>query len=886
MCEPRPQNLTIVRPCLRYAITLAAIITAVGSIGAQPSSKRATATRLAGPAPRIDGRLDDAAWVGQVPIEDFEQQRPIEGAAPSERTQVFVRYDDDAIYVGARMYREHPEQILRSIGRRDGSANSEHLQLTFDTHRDRRTGYAFIISAAGVRGDFHHSQDDEHRGREGQYDPVWEGSAVIDSLGWSAEMRIPFSQLRFPTADTQEWGFQLDRWMPDKNEDLQWIMIPTKENGYISRFGTLTGIAGVKARRPVELLPYVASDATRSAVTNTANPFRNPTKARAGLDAKFGIGSNLTVDATINPDFGQVESDPAEVNLSAFETIVEERRPFFTEGAQLLRVEGPNYFYSRRIGSAPHLAASGDFVDQPRASTIMGAAKLTGRTASRLSVGALLAMTDRTNARTFMLDSNRTSEVRVEPRTEYAVVRLQQEIGAQASTVGGMFTAMRRELGGDTALSARLTGTAIAGGVDWRIRLQQGRYAISGFAGFSHVMGDSLAIGRIQRSSAHYFQRPDGDYLDYNTARRSLSGYTASIRADKDAGRHILWGAQVSTESKGYEVNDVGRLQSADGIDYNADIQIRETEPGPYFRNWRLGFVTRGSFNYGSNRTNEEWNQNTTLTLQNFWTLNLNTKFDLSTLDDRLTRGGPLMRTAFNWGQEYRLNSATGSKIGWRTSFNWNRDALGGWRNNVSGGITLRPTPRWQLSFDPSYVVSTDARQYVTSLAAPAATRTFGARYLFAYVDRVTTSVRTRLNYAFSPSFTLEGYAEPFAASGRYHGIGELRAPQTNVLRNYGTDGTTITRAPDGSYAVMADGTEFSLTNRDFNVLSFRSNVVLRWEWHPGSTLFVVWQQNRRASDALGEPVRAGDLLNTTHAAGDNYVALKLSYWLPLTGRQ
>jgi len=434
MSEPRPQNLTIVRPCLRFAITLAAIITAVGSVGAQPSSKRATATRLAGPAPRIDGRLDDAAWVGQVPIEDFEQQRPIEGAAPSERTQVFVRYDDDAIYVGARMYREHPDQILRSISRRDGSANSEHLQLTFDTHRDRRTGYAFNISAAGVRGDFHHSQDDEHRGREGQYDPVWEGSAVIDSLGWSAEMRIPFSQLRFPTADTQEWGFQLDRWMPDKNEDLQWIMIPTKENGYISRFGTLTGIAGVKARRPVELLPYVASDATRSAVTNTANPFRNPTKARAGLDAKFGIGSNLTVDATINPDFGQVESDPAEVNLSAFETIVEERRPFFTEGAQLLRVEGPNYFYSRRIGSAPHLAASGDFVDQPRASAIMGAAKLTGRTASRLSVGALLAMTDRTNARTFMLDSSRTSEVRVEPRTEYAVVRLQQEIGAQAST--------------------------------------------------------------------------------------------------------------------------------------------------------------------------------------------------------------------------------------------------------------------------------------------------------------------------------------------------------------------------------------------------------------------------------------------------------------------
>ena len=877
----------IVRTALCTALCTALILlTLAPSLGAQPSRKRAAATRLDGPAPRIDGRLDDPAWTGVTPIEDFEQQRPIEGTAPSERTQVFVRYDDDAIYIGARMYRTHPEEILRSVSRRDGSANAEHLQITFDTHRDRRTGYAFVISAAGVRGDFHHSTDDEHRGRESQYDPVWAGSAVVDSLGWTAEMRIPFSQLRFPTADKQEWGFQLDRWMPDKNEDLQWVMIPTKENGYISRFGTLTGIAGVKARRPVELLPYVASDVTRSAVTNTANPFRNPTKSRTGVDAKFGIGSNLTVDATINPDFGQVEADPAEVNLSAFETIVEERRPFFTEGAPLLRVEGPNYFYSRRIGAAPHFAARGDFVDQPRASTILGAAKLTGRTASRLSVGALLAVTDRANARAFNLDSNRTSQVLVEPRTEYAVVRLQQELGQQASTLGGMVTAMRREIGSDTVLAARLTTAAIAGGVDWRIRWLQGRYAVSGFAGFSYVAGDSLAIGRIQRSSAHYLQRPDGQYLDYNAARRSLSGYTASIRADKDAGRHILWGAQVSTESKGYEVNDIGRLQSADGIDYNADIQIRETEPGRYLRNWRLGFVTRGSFNYGGNQTNNEWNQNTTLTFLNFWTLHLNTKFDLSTLDDRLTRGGPLMRTAFAWGQEYRLNSATGSRIGWRTSFNWNRDALGGWRNNFSGGMTLRPTPRWQLSLDPSYVVSTDARQYVAPVTDVAATGTFGARYLFAYVDRVTTSLRMRLNYAFSPSLTLEGYAEPFAASGRYHGIGELRAPQTNALRSYGTDGTTITRAPDGSYAVTADGRAFTLSNRDFNVLSFRSNVVLRWEWHPGSTLFVVWQQNRRASDALGEPVRAGDLLNTTRAAGDNYFALKLSYWLPLKGRE
>ncbi|MBL0169494.1 MAG: carbohydrate binding family 9 domain-containing protein [Gemmatimonadaceae bacterium] len=869
---------------LKWYVAIA-ILSVVDSAGAQASPKRALASRLAStPAPRIDGRLNDPAWAGLTPIEDFEQQRPIEGAAPSERTQVFIRYDDDALYVGARMFRQRPDHIARSVTRRDGQGNAERLQVTFDTHRDRRTAYAFEVSAAGVRNDFHHSQDDENRGRESQYDPVWSANAVVDSLGWTAEMRIPFSQVRFPTTEVQEWGFQMDRWMPDKNEDLQWIVIPSRENGYISRFGTLSGISGVKSSRPTEFLPYMAADATKSAVSNALNPFRNPTKARAGLDAKFGIGSNLTVDATVNPDFGQVEADPAEVNLSAFETIVEERRTFFTEGAQLLRVEGPNYFYSRRIGSAPHLSASGDFTDQPHASTILGAAKVTGRTRSRLSVGALAAVTGRTEARVFDLDSLSTNRVSVEPQAEYAVVRLQQEIGTQASTIGGSFTSMRRNMSDLPQLASVLSRDAMAGGIDWRIRMQQGRYAVSGWAGYSYVAGDSLAMARVQRSSAHFFQRPDGGYLGYNSALRSLKGYTASIRADKDAGRHILWGAQVMTESPGYEVNDVGRVQSSDDIEYNADIQVRETQPGPYFQNWRLGFATKGAYNYGGNHTNSELTQNTSLTFRNLWSLNVNSKVDLPTLDDALTRGGPLMSTALSAGQEVRINSPFGGRTFYRASANWNTDVMGGHRLTLGGSVTVRPAPRWQATLEPSYTTSTDARQYVTSVENAASTETYGRRYLFAYVDRVTASMKTRLNYAFSPSLTLEGYGEPFVASGHYYGIGELRAPRTHALKTYGTEGSSITRADDGSYAIADQGAPFTLSNRDFNVLSFRSNVVLRWEWNAGSTLFLVWQQNRRASEALGEPARFVDLRNTTRAGGDNYLAMKLSYWFPVGG--
>ena len=867
------------------AVSLAGPGPLAGPLAAQHSPKRARAVRLTGPAPHVDGKLDDQAWSDVAPIEDFEQHYPAEGAPPSERTQVFIRYDDAGLYIGARMFRAHPGDILRSVTRRDGQGNAERIQMTFDTQHDGRTGFGFSVSAAGVRSDFHHSQDDEMRGREGQYDPIWDAAAVVDSLGWTAEMHIPFSQLRYPATETQEWGFQMGRWMPDKNEDLQWIVVPTSETGYISRFGTLAGISGIKASRPVELFPYVAADATRAAVSSPTNPFRNPTRTRAGMDAKFGIGSNLTVDATINPDFGQVEADPAEVNLSAFETIVDERRPFFTEGAQLLRAEGPNYFYSRRVGSAPHLSAAGDYVDQPRASTILGAAKLTGRTASRLSVGALLAVTGRTDARVQFADSLASSRVTVEPRTEFAVVRLQQEVGRQASTIGGMFTAMHRDLAGFPALSGMLSREAFSGGLDWRIRLQQGRYAVSGWAGFSYVAGDSAAIALVQQSSAHYFQRPDATHLGVNSARRSLSGFTASLRADKDAGRRILWGAQVVAESPGYEVNDLGRVQSADDLEYNADIQVRETLPGKYFQNWRFGFLTRGAFNFAGMRTNHEWNQNTTLTFRNLWTLNVNSKIHLPTQDDALTRGGPLMKTGFSWGEEVRINTPFGARTSYRAGLNLNRDALGGHRVNVGGSLTLRPAPRWQFSVEPGYQTGTDSRQYVTTVENPGSTTTFGHRYVFSYVDRVTISVRTRLNYAFSPSLTLEGYGEPFAASGHYHDIGELRAAGTSALVTYGTEGTSISRGDDGSYAISGGGAAFTLPNPDFHVLSFRSNAVLRWEWKAGSTLFVVWQQNRRASELFGEAVRIGDLLNTTHVGGDNYLAVKLSYWLPVGAR-
>ena len=852
---------------------------AFAPLASQPSPKVARAARVSR-APRIDGRLDDETWKRLRPVDDLVQRQPREGAPPTERTEVYIAYDDEALYIGARLLREFPHDISRTFTRRDGFGNAERLNIIIDTQRDRRTAVGFGISAAGVRSDFRHTQDDEMRGRESQYDPVWNAAAEVDSAGWSAEMRIPFSQLRFPPDSIQRWGFQIDRWMPDKNETVQWAMIPPRETGYISRFGTLEGVSDVRSTRPVEFTPYLAGDAVRAASASVANPLARPYASRAGIDTKFGIGKYLTFDATINPDFGQVEADPAEVNLTGFETFFDERRPFFVEGSEMVRGNGAQYFYPRRIGAAPRGSASGDFVDRPRASTILGATKLTGRLPSRLSVGSIAAVTAAEQARVFFVDSNVTSRVAIEPRTAFGVLRLQQDVGQQASTIGAAVTTVQRDFASDASLAGLLPRAAYFGGLDWRIRFQQGKYAISGFVAASHLEGDTAALRRQQESNGHLFQRPDRRRSIYDPNKRAMSGYSAQFRADKDAGRWILWGAEVKAESPGYEVNDLGRLQSTDDIEYNADLQIRQTLPGKHLQNWRLGFETRGAWNFEGAHQLNTWAQNTSATLKNFWNINLRTSIQLAAIDDALTRGGPYMGTPREFKQDFRINNNFGAKTGWRLNAGWEADEFGARRYNGGGQITLRPTPRLTLSAEPTYQAGVDPRQYVTRVSG--GTRTYGNRYVFAFIDRTTISTRLRANLGFSPNLTLEGYAEPFVASGTYSRFGELSAPRSRSMREYGTDGTVIVRDSVGTHAVTDGRESFSIANRDFHVLSFRSNVVMRWEWTPGSTLFLVWQQNRRSDLLFGDPAHARELFRTTRAAGDNFLSVKFTYWMPV----
>jgi hypothetical protein len=880
--RPGPAPPATAAPVLTTALAVALLAAGSAALADPPPRKQATAVRISPGAVRLDGRLDEAVWRDTTPLTDFVQKEPVEGAPPTDAMQVWIVYDDEALYVAGRMGTQGRGAIQSPISRRDNVSQSEHLYIALDTFLDRRTAYTFGVTASGVRLDFYHPNDDE-LDVDSTFDPVWEARAFVEDHAWTCEMRIPFSQLRFNDRAEQVWGMNLDHWIPSRFEDVFWVPVPKNVRAWSSRFGELRGISGIRPSRRVEIVPYAAADAVATGAAAPGNPFVDGARAsaRVGADAKMGLGPNLTLQATFNPDFGQVEADPAEVNLTAFETVFDEKRPFFTEGRQLFTGSaGPSYFYSRRIGGRPRGLAEGEFVDYPEAATILGAAKLTGRLASGLSIGALAAVTDREDARTFT-SGRGLADVRVDPLTSYGVVRAQQQFGAAASTFGGILTAVHRNFDADDPLSAVLTRDAFSGGADSTLRLKGGAYEVAGYLGFSHVAGEPDAILRLQRSSARYFQRPDADYVEEDPGRRSLSGYAGSLEARKVSGRHWLWTARASAESPGFEVNDAGEVQSADDLKLLGQLKYRETTPGRRLHGYSVSLDIDNQWNYGRDRRIGIIRSDATLTFKNFWQANLSAWMEAPALDARLTRGGPSMGTPRGWVTIAELNSGFQARNRWNGRVYYGENELGGQTYRLSGSVSFRPRPGWQVTVDPNYLRDKYPQQYVATLEG-GRPETFGRRYVFGFIDRSTLLAQIRLSYVFKPDLTLDLYAEPFAASGRYLRFGELAAPRRRELRVYGTDGTTVSANPDGSRTITDGGRSFTLDNADFNVRSFRSNLVLRWEWRPGSLLFVVWQQDRSNEIAQGALVGPGDLFDSFRAPGDNVFAVKASFWLPI----
>ncbi len=837
-----------------------------------PQAKRAEAVRVPNDSLHLDGRADEAHWADIPPIVDFVQKEPVFGVPPREAMEIRFAYDDQALWVAARMEVKDRE-IQAPLTRRDNAFKAEHLWISLDTYHDKRTAYSFGVSASGVRLDFVHRSDSEWD-RDSGFNPVWQARTQRDKNGWTAEFRIPFSQLRFNAGDAQVWGLNVDRWIPSRNEDVFWIPIPKDETGWSSRMGELHGISGIKPSRRVEVMPYAA--ATAVAGEDEGTPFRDgwDQRARFGLDVKMGLGPNLTIESTIRPDFGQVEADPAEVNLSAFETFFPEKRPFFTEGASIFNgVQG--YFYSRRIGGAPRGEAEGAAVDYPRSSEIVAAAKLSGRFASGLTLGGLFALTDSEEARIFDSRSRSVSQVRVGPRTSYGVLRLKQEIGRNGSGLGLFLSGVTRDIDPDDPLAALYTRNAFTTALDFTHRFSNRTYRLSGNLGYTRVAGEASSIERVQRSSARYFQRPDATHVRIDPDRRSLDGGSGGLSLGKIEGR---WTFSVSAgfESPETERNDVGSLQTADNRFVFASLGYRRSRPG-FFHRWDTRLRLRAEENFAGEAEEREIELSADATWKNFWDTSIEFSLSGAALNQRLTRGGPSMGTPRGWRLDVSGGNPFQSTKRLSASLEASGDEDGGSEREVRGTFSLQASPRVSLQISPSYSVSTTARQYVATLEG-GRSATFGERYIFAAVDQRTLLTQFRASLILKPDLTLDVYAEPFAASGRYRDYGELLAPRSRALLSYGEDGTQLLTNPDGTRTVRDGAATFTIDDNDFRELSFRSNVVLRWEYRPGSTFYAVWQQDRSDSARFS---RAGfsDLLDSLTARGDNIFALKASFF-------
>ena len=874
------------RPAVLASAVLVALSLPTGPAYAQAGArKEARAQRVEEGTIRVDGTLDEAVWRTARPVTDFVQAEPDEGAPPTDRTEVRFAYDDGALYVGARMFSTAPVQA--PLSRRDDGGQAESLQIELDTFFDRRTAYMFGVTAAGVRLDHYHPRDAEGS-QDPEYDPVWQARAVMTDDGWTAELWLPFAQLRFNERAERVFGLNIKRDIPASNEEGYWVLVGRTGSGWASRFGELRGIEGVEPRGRLEVLPYVAASSRVTGDRDPNDPFDDGKNlgSRVGADVKYGLGPNLTLDVAFNPDFGQIEADPAEVNLTVFETIFSERRPFFVEGNDVLTAGTGNYYYSRRIGARPGGAASGDYVDRPDTATIIGAAKLTGRLSSGTSIGLLGAVTDQEFARTST--GGLFGEAQVAPRSGWGVARVIQEVGDQGSTVGGHLTLVHRGMTPDDPLAAVLSRNAVTAGADTRIRFADQGYEASLNVGITHVDGEPAAIAGFQRRNSHLFHRIDWDDSPFDPDRRALDGAQITGRINKLSGTHWLWNASFMVESPEFEPSDFGRLNFAGDYTWRAQLTYRETVPGRVFRAYSIG-PSLSHYSYFDRTLGNRYNVgvNTSFTFLNFWSTSFSVTRYLRGLDAQLTRGGPVMGVPRGWSANWSLRNRAGSQTRWSTSAAYQSNELGDYTWQVGAGVSMRPSPSLELSADPSYRNERGTRatfsgpinrQYLTTLSG-GRSETFGNRYVFGFPDRTTLSMQLRVSYTFKPDMTLDVYAEPFAASGRYLQYGETLVPGARELRVYGEGGTSIERLADGSYTVSDGDATFALPNRDFNIRSFRSNVVLRWEWRPGSTLFVVWQQNRDSFESQGAHVGFGDLFESLSAAGDNIFAVKTTLW-------
>ena len=776
----------------------------------QAPDRTLNAVRLEGVRPQIDGVLDDPVWQQAPVFTGFVQREPEEGQPASEQTTVQVAYDDEMLYVGVMAYDSDPEGIVSRLVRRDQWAEADWIQVSLDTHHDHQTGYAFSVYAGGSIYD---SVIRDYGWDNDAWNGVWESAHSIGTEGWSVEFAIPFHNLRFSSGG--DWGINIARYISRKKEQVFWVMIPRKESGWVSRFAHLEGLADIQSRRTLELLPYSVGRSTFAAGREL---FGN-----AGADLRYGLSSNVSLNATINPDFGQVEADPAELNLSVFESFQEERRPFFVADSEAF--DTPiDLFYSRRIGRQPSFHALPDghnALDESESTTILGAAKLTGKTAAKTTFGLLTALAAREYVRietTLVREgAPKHRDFLVEPQTHFLVGRVKQDLFAGNSHVGLLGTAVQRDRARD----------AYTGGVDWTLKWRDNGYTFWG------QLAGSLAT--------------------VDDRRRGGLGNMAVLSKNSGWLRGELW---WEAYSRHFEINDLGFQWRNDFYTPWLWIQLRKEEDWAIFRRNFYNFNRWGTWNFDRTNLQNGFDFNTHHQLKNYWWIHFDYYHTWRSFDDLDTRGGPLIVRPANDGFEIELESDDRFMVSGWVEFEWENNSVGSTHREVSGSIRIRPTSRFEISLRPRYSWDFNDAQWVENLDANAD----GEDDLFLYgaLDSQTLDLTTRANILFSRDLSVEVYVQPFISAGRYTHFKALARPRSYSFADH--------PGPDKS--------------PDFRNRSLHSNAVLRWEYKPGSTLFIVWSQFRDDESEVGAFRPGHNLRRSFIDEGTNIFLVKLNYWL------
>jgi len=861
------------------------------------SDKKIEAIRLTEKV-TVDGVLSERVW-DRPGFTELYQQEPHQGERPSQNSEVWVAYDDDAIYYAAKYYDSQPDSILARLVRRDfvWGDPSDGTVLYLDSYGDKRSGYFFYVNAAGTLADGLLENDSKQT--DLSWDAVWEGVPLINKDGWTVEMRIPYSQLRFKEDDVQVWGINVERYISRMAETVMIAYTPRNENGFASRFPSLTGISGIKSSAHVELLPYITGKAEYSK-GSMDNPFYpgHRYSPGAGLDVRAGLGSSLTLNGTINPDFGQVELDPAVVNLTDVETAFEEKRPFFTEGVNIYRFgnggtnnnvnfswPGANIFYSRRIGRSPQgRLPANEYADVPNGTHILGAAKISGRIKNDWKIGTLHAITQREYAKT-ELDGER-SKSEVEPLTYYGVFRMQRDYNEGKQGLGFLSTYTNRSFK-DLTMKNYLSKDAVVAGTDgWAFLDKDRTYVITGWTAASRVSGEPDRMIALQSGAGHYFQRPDAGHLGVDSSSKSLSGTAGRIMINKNRGK-FAFNTAVGWLSPGFEVNDLGYGSYSDLLNMHLILRYRATQPTKIFQNAGVNAATFANFDFGGNKTGQGYFLSSYITFKNLSGANVSYFFNPETLNARRTRGGPLTINPKSQSASINLNSDnrkwwvifTGSNLTWGENTT---------SREVYANVEFKVSPTLTIQFGPDYSRNISESQWVGGFYDQEATETYSKRYIFAHIDQKTLATEFRADWIINPRLSFQVYLQPYFVSGKYSEFKYLKTPETFDFVKYGDGVSTIgtTLSDDGtitSYNLDPDGTgpsiSRSIENPDFNYMSLRGNAVLRWEYRPGSSLYLVWTQNREDTEQNGE-------FNLGHSANrifdlkpENILLIKASFW-------